>query len=464
MARPRQVEPSAIALRLQVDGPLTAQTLAAAFEVDRSSISRALALPELASQLIRLGTTRGATYALRRQVRGIGHTFPIRRIDPSGRADDWAQLVALHGGWQLLWAGEPPAWAEVLLGLGGYAEGFPFFLAELRPQGYLGRVTVRAVSPALNLPPDSRDWSDDDTLIYLQAEGDDPPGNLITGDRPLTRFQRRVLAPPVAVPGEQRSRRYPELAAAVASSGPLGSSVEGEHPKFLVAVEEGGVITPLLVKFTDSVSTAAGRRWADLLVAEALAQTIFHARGECHAIPRLIDAGERRFLETPRYDRAGVYGRRGVVSLRALHDAFAGPDSNQWPAAAASLHDRGLIDAGALRAVRFRHAFGQLIGNSDMHFGNLAFWLDDTVPFRLAPVYDMLPMLWAPTVANAMPAPPFAPPPPLPAEREIWSEAASLAGEFWQRFSEDERVTSEFAAVARTAGETVERMRAHFAA
>ena len=98
MPRPRQVETSVIALRLQVAGPQPAQLLATALRVDRSSISRALALPALAPQLVRLGTTRGATYALRRSVRGVGDTFPIRRIDPEGRVRDWAQLVALHAG------------------------------------------------------------------------------------------------------------------------------------------------------------------------------------------------------------------------------------------------------------------------------------------------------------------------------------------------------------------------------
>ena len=31
-----------------------------------------------------------------------------------------------------------------------------------------------------------------------------------------------------------------------------------------------------------------------------------------------------------------------------------------------------------------------------MHHGNFAFWMDDALPFRPAPSYDMLPMLWSP--------------------------------------------------------------------
>ena len=466
MARPRQVEPSALALRLQSGGPQPAQALAAALGVDRSSISRALARREIAPHLVRLGTTRGTSYALRRSVRGLGETFAIRRVDAAGRAQEWAQLVALHGGWQLSWAdpARAPEWAGALFGLGGYSEGFPFFLGEVRPQGYLGRAIGRALSLSLNLPPDPRGWSDDDTLVYLQGAGDDLPGDLVVGDVPLRRVQNRVLRPPETLPANERAARYPLLASAGATLDVPGSSVEGEQPKFLVTLAEpDGAAVPVLVKFTDVLTTPTGRRWADLLIAEAHALTVLQAHGEAHAAPRLLTAGDRCFLETPRYDRVGLHGRRGVVSLRALHDAFEGPDANRWPAVAANLRARDFIDDAALRSIRLRHAFGELIGNTDMHLGNLAFWLDDTLPFRLAPAYDMLPMLWAPTPGNATPAPEFAPMPPLPAERDVWLEAAGWAEVFWQRVAADERVSPAFAVIASDAGETVARLRRHFA-
>eukprot|EP01034_Spumella_vulgaris_P001957 gene1957-2557_t len=276
MPRPRQVEPSAIALHLQSGGPQSAQLLATALQVDRSSISRALMLPALAPQLVRLGSTRGVTYALRRSVRGIGDTFSVRRIDGEGRVRDWVQLVALHGGWRLDWADpqNAPAWAEQILGLGGFADGFPFFLGEARPQGYLGRAVGRTLSQALNLPADPRNWSDDDTLVYLQAEGADLPGDLVVGDVPLRRVQSGFLNPPPPLPAAEIAERYPVLAAASVESGTPGSSVEGEQPKFLVTPTDGDAVTPVLVRCTGVVSTPAGRRWADLLAAEAHAITL----------------------------------------------------------------------------------------------------------------------------------------------------------------------------------------------
>ncbi len=488
MPRPRQLDPAALTLRLQAQGPLSAQAMAAAAGVDRSRVSRALAA--LGEPIIRLGTTRGATYALRRTVRALGHTFPIRRIDADGRAHDWAEITALHGGWRLVWANaepaRPPAWAEAVLSLGGFAEGFPFFLSELRPQGFLGRAVGRALPATLGLPADPRNWSDDDTLVYLATEGDDLPGDLIVGDLPLRRFQERLLrpasTPSPALADADRGSRYPELAAAAASAGVAGSSVEGEQPKFLVTVERvvpnalDGAAAPLpsapspvaprpspipcIVKFTARLDTPGGRRWGDLLVAEARALALLHAHGEAHAVPRLLDAGGRRFLETPRYDRVGPHGRRGVVSLRALHDAFDGPDANDWPGVAAHLHARGLLDETGLRSVRLRHAFGRLIGNTDMHLGNLALWLGDAAPFRPTPAYDMLPMLWASNLADATPAPDFAPTLPLPAERELWHVAAGWAETYWRELAEDALLSSDFAAIARAAAATVARLRA----
>lgn len=465
MPRPRQLDPSALTLRLQTQGPLAAQDLADGAGVVRSRVSQVLT--ELGDPIVRLGATRGMRYALRRTVRGVGHTFSVRRIDATGRAEDWAELTALHGGWRVAWANENrvPAWAGHVLGLGGWSEGFPFFLSDLRPQGYLGRLVGRNLPTALGLPADPRDWSDDHTLIYLQAEGDDVAGDLVVGDQPLQRVQRRqVDGSEVGIADPERRVRYPELAENLSAMGRGGSSVEGEQPKFLTVVEMPDGRRPVVVKFTDLLSTPTGRRWADLAAAEMHALAILHEQGEAQAVPRVLDAGGRRFFETPRFDRIGLHGRRGVVSLRALHDALPGPDTSSWVECAQAFEREGLIAADTLRAIRRRHAFGQLIGNSDMHFGNLAFWRGDALPFELAPAYDMLPMLWAPTAGNATPSPEFAPPPPLPAERELWSEAAAWAAEFWRRVCADESVSPEFVAIGQAAGATVARLREHFGA
>jgi hypothetical protein len=82
--------------------------------------------------------------------------------------------------------------------------------------------------------------------------------------------------------------------------------------------------------------------------------------------------------------------------------------------------------------------FGRLIGNSDMHFGNLSLWVEpaDVAAgrFTLAPMYDMLPMRWRPDLqAGALDLWPFSPEPvdlqsaALPVACAFWSAAAGCA-------------------------------------
>jgi hypothetical protein len=81
------------------------------------------------------------------------------------------------------------------------------------------------------------------------------------------------------------------------------------------------------------------------------------------------------------------------------------------------------------------YAFGVLIGNADMHTGNLSFFVDDVTQaaseYTLAPVYDMLPMSLAPRpsgqIPDALPIPKVGMNPPL----AIWLELLPLAIRYW---------------------------------
>ncbi len=426
------------------------------------------ALRRLGSGVVQLGTTRGTRYALRRAVVGQSDPHAIVRLTEDGVAHEWGRLTALHGGWHLDWAGPAmrPDWADQVHDRTGFCGGLPFFLADLRPQGFLGRAIARRLPGSIGLPQDPRNWSHDQTLFYLREKGDDLPGNLAIGEGPT----RRALDTPPAgiITAATRAERYPALAEQAVAGEPVGSSVEGEQPKFTAWLSPGpsGGERAVLVKFTDRLDTPTGRRWADLLAAEATALDVL-ARGSRAEVdarhPQTYDLGSRRFYELTRYDRIGAHGRRGVVSLRALHDAgFTGKDTNDWAVAAAGLHARGWLGKADLRAVRLRHLFGRLIGNTDMHFGNLAFHLDLGLPLKLAPTYDMLPMLWAPQTGHATPTPTFAPSAPMPPELDLWPEAAGMAEEFWRRVEADARISEEFRPHATAAGRAVKHLRTRF--
>lgn len=77
-----------------------------------------------------------------------------------------------------------------------------------------------------------------------------------------------------------------------------------------------------------------------------------------------------------------------------------------------------------------------------MHEGNLSF-----LPgLRVAPAYDMLPMLYAPIRGVELPQRSFEPSLALPAERERWHVAATAAEFFWDQASRDSRISKQFRA------------------
>ena len=71
-----------------------------------------------------------------------------------------------------------------------------------------------------------------------------------------------------------------------------------------------------------------------------------------------------------------------------------------WVASCEALVAQQRLTQDQLATVARTYLFGQAIGNTDMHFGNLSFFVDDvTQPvFVPTPVYDMLPMMWRPGV------------------------------------------------------------------
>ncbi len=462
MARPPTITRESLAPLIRARGPVSATELASLLRVNRTTIVRAL--PDFGDELVTLGATRSTRYMLRRSLRNIGSCWPVYRIGEDGRATEWAEIEALHERqWRVQWVGTPPEWAGRFTSGSGRGKGFPFFLGDLRPQGFLGRIIAARISRTLQLPDDPERWSDEDTMVFLQTSGEDLPGNHVLGDDCLRRALAASADPSAGnvIPEAEGESFYQDQVARIAASLPV-SSVGGKQPKFLTTLQmESGVYQPVLVKVSASIDQAVGGRWADLLLCEFIAHQVLEEVGLANSGARLLDAGGRRFLEIPRFDRVGVGGRRGVVSLEALSTSLTGALPRDWIEAAVGLHRHGLIDEESIATIRRLHAFGELIGNTDMHLGNLAFFLGDTLPLRIAPAYDMLPMLWAPGHQGELVKMPFSPAPPVPAMIEPWREAAAWAEEFWTRVSGDPWVSEEFGQKARDARATVARLRSH---
>ena len=109
------------------------------------------------------------------------------------------------------------------------------------------------------------------------------------------------------------------------------------------------------------------------------------------ATTNVIEAPSHWFLESERFDRAGVRGRIAVLSLAAIHDDLA----DSWARAATSLREAGRLTDEDARRLRWLDAFGALIGNTDRHRSNILFFTEGS-SLRLAPAFDQVSMLYAP--------------------------------------------------------------------
>ncbi|MCC2636602.1 MAG: hypothetical protein K0Q68_321 [Moraxellaceae bacterium] len=388
------------------------------------------------NEVIVIGRARATHYARRRRIPEVGDDLPLYRIDPQGDVHRFGHLYPLVAG-------------EFACAFEGQASvlhpGLPWFLQDMRPQGFMGRAFARHFATSLNLPGRLPDWDDDAHLIAMALYGEDLAGNLIVGDASLERFYRRALAGD-AIPEAGRAAAYPRLAEAFLDEQP-GSSAGGEQPKFTARLATpGGGIRSVIVKFSPTGNDAAAVRWRDLLRAEQAALAWLREQGIPAAASQLVEAGGRLFLEVERFDRVGERGRRGLLSLAAIDDHHFGLRGN-WSAMAARLQQQRMVTPGEARTMRLLDVFGALIANSDRHFGNLSLFVDDFT-HALAPAYDLLPMACRPTDQGEVRAPDFLPPLPSAANADVWDEALALAREYWRRLTDLPALSADFRAIA----------------
>jgi hypothetical protein len=427
-------------------GIATRADLQRQLKVSQPTLSRAI--NRLGEEIFRIGGGRSTRYALRREFPKIGSSWPVFVISDHGEPSLMGRLHAL--------ARDQYGFTAVAAQHSHVSDGLPFFLQDLWPQGFMGR-TIPKRFPELELPERINDWNDRDVLTYLTQRGDDSVGNIMIGDESLQRYLKQNQTTPTPVESRNRSNHYSILADSAIAGAPAGSSAAGEHPKFTTCVEAQGRARHVIVKFSPARTDPAARRWSDLLVAEHLACQSLATLGVQANATDLIVAGNRMFLEAERFDRVGIRGRVGVVSLAALADHYIGRRDN-WMAAADSLQSAGKLSAEDADAVHRAATFGQLIGNSDMHFGNLSFFMAGG-RVSLAPIYDMLPMIYAPIAGEELPDRDFDPPMPIASNLEIWTSIAEVAAGFWRDVASHTLISKEFASIAAQNAEKLLRVR-----
>ena len=146
-----------------------------------------------------------------------------------------------------------------------------------------------------------------------------------------------------------------------------------------------------------------------------------------------------------------------MVSLEVLEAEFVGHRGN-WARLASLLPSKQLPKSEDRHHLRLLDAYGDLIGNTDRHYGNISFVIEGD-DWRLSPTYDMLPMLYAPVngelVERDFAARPLS---PTADTLDVWPQAVRLASDFWSQVAQDHRVSTAFRKLAKTNRETVCRL------
>ena len=407
---------AAIIARLAAGELLSSVQLQRATGKSQPTLSRALR--GLSGQVVALGQGKSTRYGLARSIRGLAAQQPLWWTNQSGAIERWGLLTFLAADTVHVSARGVEITTRGRL---------PWFLAPLKAQGFLGREWALR----LGLDRDPERWPLEQ-LLFAALKIDDPTGALSIGEL------AGEIVPEAPVDLAARAAHYDSLAANVAATLPAGSSAGGEQSKFLTGLASGARV---LVKFSPPRGTPFGERWRDLLHVEALALQVLGEHGVSVAQTRIVESTQRTYLESTRFDRLGPHGlgRRHLVALDAVHETFVNGSRQNWAASCDALVLQRRLEPVDARAVRALFEFGQLIGNTDMHFGNLGLWADDPAHphFELAPLYDMLPMRWRTDGFHGLQDySPFEPPPrPAPTADAAELSPRSVALVYWRRAS-----------------------------
>jgi hypothetical protein len=427
-------------------GPATSREIQAATGLGQTAVSRQIR--GMGESVIRFRRDGALRYALTRTAFGGDDKLPLATVD----AHDNTVLIAFvrplaHGGFYI----EPePGMSRLLLGEDGTGlyDDLPYFLEDLRPQGFIGRqIASDLSSQGGGFPDDPRRWNSEHIGRYLISNGEDLPGNFKFGQQALSRVRRPLVT--------NEAADYPVLADNVMKGDIAGSSAGGEHPKFTTYC--GKRSSHVIVKFSPKGDDATARRWRDVLLTEFHATEALHAEGFPATETKIIELDGRIFLESQRFDRSNEYGRISMVSLLSIDAEFVGNQTNWLPSMHGLLKEK-LISWQHFFDAEYLYGFGRLINNTDMHLGNLSLGIAGDI-FRLLPVYDMCSMGFAPKSGGEIPPYEFTPPnhQTLALEDKHVLEMKRMAHNFWERVTNDERISDEFREFL-SSGNPVDRM------
>ena len=425
-------------LRLLQRGPSKTAVILRELDVSQPTFSRLWAAVR---DGVALGASKARLYALRRTVPGVHAPIPVFRVSEDGLPEPIGYLDVLQGEFYAMIPLEGTSYDVY--------QGMPFFVRDLRPQGFLGRMEP-GKHKDLDLPADILHWTDEQVLKYISRRSESAAGDLILGNESYARYiESSVVEERSVVLDDERAQRYPRMAEESMQGEAPGSSAGGEQPKFTAVIRRGdaGAVEHVIVKFSPPLNTPSGRRWGDLLVCEHLALQVLARNGIAAAKTSILEFGERVFLEVVRFDRVGLKGRRPMATFSAL-DGDLGMMDQSWTAVARELGRLGELAEKDIVTVEILDLFGALIGNTDKHHGNIAVAWTFERKHRLLDAYDMLPMLYRPNSHGEIVAREWTPSYMGRLELRHLSKCHDMAMQFWRGVLNDSRISNDFKGIA----------------
>ena len=384
MSKNQNIEQLQLLLR---QGPSKATALVKSLAISQPTFSR---LWTATRGGVVLGAGKARQYALRRQVQGVDVPIPVFCVTAAGHIAPMGQLDLLQGGFYAMTPLEGTHYDVY--------QGMPFFISDVGPQGFLGRMEPGR-NRELDLPADIWRWTTEQVLKYISRRSEHAAGDLILGNESYGRYLESAAAQEASViPDQRRGAHYPRMAEDSMQGEAPGSSVGGKQPKFTAIIrraDDARTIEHVIVKFSPKITTSTGMRWGDLLVCEHLALLTLSRNGIAAARTAILELDDRVFLEVVRFDRVGLRGRLPMTTFSALDGDLGMMDQN-WTAVAQQLGELGELPGQDILTVEQLDLFGALIGNTDKHHGNIAVAWTLERKHRLLAAYDMLPMLYRP--------------------------------------------------------------------
>lgn len=419
---------------LRMTGQCSSAELADFLSVSVSTVSRQLTKLIDDGKVVRLGQGKNVRYIYLRAVKEITQPVLVRQVDENAVIHQLGKLWIIDNGSVLEMDNEIVAYDDL-----------PWFFFDLKPQGFIGRLIGKRVASNLQVSQRVDSWNSDDVLRYLVLEPNNTPGNFElyknfdsvrsvksstpTRERILERYETH-LTKPMFTEFEEGG----------------GSSAGGEQPKFNALLG-----CSKIVKYSQplNVANSNAERVKDLLICEHHALNVLREYNGSAAETDIFVTEKRAYLEVKRSDRTVVEreeGQIGMVSLESVIAEFIGYVEN-WSDAADKLLAQEIIKPDQAELLKLWLSFSRLIGNTDTHNGNVSLFLDGITPSKLTPAYDILPMAYMPNNAD-IPTPKVKIVRPDNISDEIWQQAILLARDFWQRVSDDSRVSESFKTIA----------------